>query len=217
MMMAISEQMFVGQSLMQEIAERAGRIRYEHIEMLAAAFMTLTKLPADQCEVVEQMDGQKMTWHVRQRGGSVPFWREHEAARVSQERIKHLESRIENPITEEAYQYLAKRVESLIQQNDELKRELEAKKKAMPHVMTFKDVAAATITDAGTIADPEDNEADVQVPAESPVTGKPLVLHLDGQPEILTEEIKWNWGEPAPCTCKSLLAGHESGCPHSKP
>lgn len=69
----MNEAMYVGE-LMSHYAERAGKIRAEQIEMLAAAFIKLTNLPPDQCELVEAWEGTKLTWHFRQRGHGDPAY-----------------------------------------------------------------------------------------------------------------------------------------------
>ena len=103
--------------LMQRISEM--RTRNQHIEMMAAAYIKATGIHPEQVELVQDTDGNAITWRFRRSKDG------------------------------DAIDYLGKRVASLIEQNDELRAKLARYEKA---------------------------------------------------------------GEKA-CTCKSLLAGHESGCP----
>lgn len=60
--------------LMQATVDRAARARTANLEMLAAAYLKETNIPASEAELVEQVvsdeKGTRMVWYFRKRGGA---------------------------------------------------------------------------------------------------------------------------------------------------
>lgn len=51
----------------EELAEKWGRVRAQHIEMMAAAFALQTGLGPGECVLVEQRKGTKIRWWFEKR------------------------------------------------------------------------------------------------------------------------------------------------------
>jgi len=206
--------------LMTAKAEEALRARYQNIEMLAAAFMTLTKLPADQCELVEQWQGQTLTWHFR------PL--------EAQDAYKSLFKQFDEQVG---------KTEKLQAENAELR--LQLAEKHPPKVYgpsplreawdAYYRGDVAALRKALGFEEPKP-------PIVCPDCGAPhgdvckpdctdLKWRRNAGESIVMDEAAgvpddvWNkthnllYGIPLEieklCTCKSLLAGHEPGCPHA--
>ncbi len=189
--------------MIQKLAEKAGKTRSAYIEQLAAAFMMLTNLPADQCEIVEQVDGNRMTWHIRQRDDAryLTLFKQfdEEVGKTQKLQAENAELRTKLAMMEmpmHIWHYKA---------GDET--ELEAVRKSAagisdcvnikcePHVLTFAEIIGSKWRAGLT------NAAKVDIDVNSDIGESPMIgVDLSNQTS---------------CTCKSLLAGHEPGCPHA--
>ena len=162
--------------LMQRISENAMRTRNQHIEMMAAAYIKATGIHPEQVELVQDTDGNAITWRFRRSKDG------------------------------DAIDYLGKRVASLIEQNDELRAKLAHHKATyvcspMPSEEKLAEIRKACENHPTNVCYP--------LPTSFTVTFS-SILKADPDDDEDDDEDTF---APAACTCKSLLAGHEPGCP----
>lgn len=54
----------------KQYVDEAARNRMAMLEKLAAAYVLETKIPPEECELVERQDGPKIVWYFRKKGSS---------------------------------------------------------------------------------------------------------------------------------------------------